>query len=153
MSRFNCEHQLHYCLPSPEAVVCMCVCCVCVHMSVYVVTTRTQRVRGHLLEYDISLRSTILSLCDAAFFSDGTTSYSSHTLRNQLEMCWLSRLDLPSPHTVLVPPSSCAAVHTQCSGIEDVYFLHGLVCHSQSHQRMACQSVSVSLWGGSTLPW
>ena len=52
--------------------------------------------------------------CDGAFFSDGTTSYRpgpvvSHTLRNQLEMCWLSRLDLPSPHTVLVPPSSCAA--------------------------------------------
>ena len=42
-----------------------CVCaCVCMHMSVYVVTTRTQRVRGHLLEYDIL---TILSLCDGAF--------------------------------------------------------------------------------------
>ena len=84
-------------------------------MSVYVVTTRTQRVRGHLLEYDnILLKSTILSLCDAALFSDGTTSYRpgpvvSHTLRNQLEMCWLSRPYLPSPHTVLVPPSSSAA--------------------------------------------
>ena len=82
MSRFNCDNVtlytsfttafLHLRLWCVCVCVCVCVCacvraCVCMHMSVYVVTTRTQRVRGHLLEYDILLRSTILSLCDGAF--------------------------------------------------------------------------------------
>ena len=79
------------------------------------------------------------SSCDGAFFSHGTTSYRpgpvvSHTLRNQLEMCWLSRLDLPSPHTVLVPPSSCAAcsytvITLACCHAISLLFLHLIIGH------------------------